>query len=106
MKYFFCTSNKINVNNKHKKYEISLTYGIRKHGDILLLFLSMRAAPSSDHFLNHALQTLQCRVVLITNASNFRKYLREKNIVEKSHSCLGIGAWRLAHQLLDFRYAQ
>ena len=54
MKYLFCTSNKINVNNKDRKREISLTGGVKENGGILLLFLNMGAAPSSGHFLNHA----------------------------------------------------
>ena len=47
---------------------------------------------------------MHCRVVLMTNASNFRKYLRKKNIVEKSHSCLGImglGGWHISFLLLN-----
>ena len=45
---FLLHSNKINVNNYHRKC------GIEENGGILLVFLNMGAAPSSDRFLNHA----------------------------------------------------
>ena len=52
---FFYTSNKINVNNDNDKIEISLTGGVMENRGILLVFLSIGAAPSSGgHFLNHA----------------------------------------------------
>ena len=54
MKYSFCTSNKINVNNKHRKCEISLTGAVKEHGGILLVFLNMGGAPSSRRPLNNA----------------------------------------------------
>ena len=53
MKHFFCTSNKIHVNDKKRKCEISLTGVVKENGGILLLFLHKGAAPSSGHFLNH-----------------------------------------------------
>ena len=53
MKHFFFTSNKINVNNKTRKCEISLTVFIKKNGGILVLFLNMGAAPSSGGQILH-----------------------------------------------------
>ena len=49
MKYFFCTSNKINVHNKDSTCEISVTGDVKENGGILLLFLNMGAVPSSSH---------------------------------------------------------
>ena len=43
MKYFFCTSIQINVNNKHRKCEISFKGGLKENGAILLLLLNMGA---------------------------------------------------------------
>ena len=47
MKYFFCTTNKINMNNEKRKCDIPLKGGEKENGDILLLFLNVGAAPSS-----------------------------------------------------------
>ena len=54
MKHFICSSDKINVNKKEKKIEISLTGSIKENGGILLLVLNIEAAPSSSHLLNYA----------------------------------------------------
>ena len=47
MKHFFCTSTKTNVNNKHRKCEISLAGIEKKNGGIFLLLLNVGVAPSS-----------------------------------------------------------
>ena len=55
MKHFFCISNEINVNNKHRKCEISLAGIEKENGGMLHLFLNVGAAPSSGgHILHHA----------------------------------------------------
>ena len=63
-KYFFCTFNKIDMSNKKRICEISLTGDIKENGGILLIFLHMETAPSSDHLLNHATMNLM-KLVLI-----------------------------------------
>ena len=54
MKHFFWTSNKIYVNKKKRKCEISLTGGIKENGGLELFFPNVGAVPSCGHVLNHA----------------------------------------------------
>ena len=65
MKHFFFTSNKINVNNKTRKCEISLTVFIKKNGGILVLFLNMGAAPSSGGQILHIANTVNLMNLLL-----------------------------------------
>ena len=58
MKYFFCTSNEINMNNEKRKCEIFLIGGEKENGDILLLFLNVGAAPSSGGQILHRAKTI------------------------------------------------
>ena len=41
MKYFFWTSNKINVNDKKRNCETSLTGGVKENEGMLLFFLNL-----------------------------------------------------------------
>ena len=61
MKEFFWTRININLNNKHIKYEISLTGGQKENGSTLLVFLNMGAAPSSGGQILHRAETINLR---------------------------------------------
>ena len=65
MNHLFCTNNNINVNNKQRICQISLTGCVKENGGILLLFLNKGAVPSSSHFPNH--DGISCIIYCIVN---------------------------------------
>ena len=95
MNYFSCTRNKLNVNNANKKYKISLTGGVKKNGGILLLFLNMGAAPSSDHLLDRA-KTLNLMLLLLME---ILPNAMDKNLLLLQNPLSRLLSLRARHQL-------